>query len=172
MGVNQDAWQKAYKAGDTAGMNAAHQAEVNANAGSSKSFNSSTGTWSGGNTSGKTSGGGGTSHPTAKSTVNPNTGVDNNNYFSGGGYAYNDKYGLSHVVSDYQTALDYSGDGNIQNYDGAFGGGYALNNTGDRIGIQIGGTKAYGNDKDSNGNRISLPLIENSPYLQAISRKN
>lgn len=95
------------------------------------------------------SGGGGTNasslYPKATATVNPLTGVNNNNYFNGGGYAYNDKYGISHVVDDYGTALKYSGDGNVQSYKGAFGGGYAL---------------------DKSGNAMSLPgATYNSPNL-------
>ena len=44
----------------------------------------------------------------------------------GVGYAYVDRYGISHVVEDLATALNYSGDGNVYQYKGRFGGGYPL----------------------------------------------
>lgn len=40
------------------------------------------------------------------------------------GYQYNDKYGISHVVSDYNTAKQYSGNGQVNNYSGSYSGGY------------------------------------------------
>ena len=78
-------------------------------------------------------------------TTNPETGINNNNYFNGQGYAYTDKYNFPHVVSDYQTALDYSGNGDIASYQGAYGGGYALGEGGSRVFIPLSGAVQYGN---------------------------
>lgn len=62
-------------------------------------------------------------------------------------YAYQDQYGISHVTDDISTAQQYSGNGNISNYSGNYGGGYAL---------------------DSRGNAMSLPgSTYNSPNLVA-----
>lgn len=40
------------------------------------------------------------------------------------GYAYLDQYEILHVVSDEQTAKDYSGNGKVEEIDFAHGGGY------------------------------------------------
>ncbi len=79
-------------------------------------------------------------------TTNPETGINNNNYFNGQGYAYTDKYNFPHVVNDYQTALDYSGNGDIASYIGPYGGGYALGDGGSRVFIPLPGAVQYGND--------------------------
>lgn len=52
--------------------------------------------------------------------VNPN----------GNGFAYIDKYGSTHVSYNLITSLVYSRDGWVHEYDGKYGGGYALNNKG------------------------------------------
>lgn len=85
----------------------------------------------------------------ASPTTNPETGINNNNYFNGQGYAYTDKYGFPHVVNDYQTALDYSGNGDIASYQGAYGGGYALGEGGSRVFIPLPGAVQYGNNDGS-----------------------
>jgi len=46
--------------------------------------------------------------------------------FVGIGYAYRDTYGRWHVVRDLATALRWSRDGKVYEYEGTFGGGYAL----------------------------------------------
>lgn len=66
------------------------------------------------------------------------------------GYAYNDEYGFAHVVKDYETAIKYSGDGKIYSFEGKFGGGYALDNSGNRASLDLPDTKPYGNDIENN----------------------
>lgn len=63
------------------------------------------------------------------------------------GYAYVDKYGFSHVVADLSTAQEYSADGNVQQYFGNYGGGYALDNKGNRVAVSMPGVIPYGNDE-------------------------
>jgi len=84
------------------------------------------------------------------------------------GYAYTDKYGFGHVVADLLTAQQYARDatgptspwsdagGNISNiftnpgqtydYNGAFGGGYALDSNRQRMPLPLPGAVPYGND--------------------------
>mgnify|MGYP001223023094 CR=1 FL=1 len=69
-----------------------------------------------------------------------------NNKFTGQGYAYVDKYGYSHVVKDYDNALNASADGKVYSYQGDYSGGYAYDNQGYRVPLNIEGSKPYGND--------------------------
>ena len=64
----------------------------------------------------------------------------------GGGFAYADKYGFTHVTNDYETAMTYSKDGKVYDHQGDFSGGYAKNKDGGReylAGIQ--GSTNFGN---------------------------
>lgn len=71
-------------------------------------------------------------------------GADSQTY-TGKGFAYVDDYGFVHVVTNYQTAREYSGDGNVYVYDGQFAGGYAVTPEGERARIALPGSKEYGN---------------------------
>lgn len=71
---------------------------------------------------------------------------DSTNTFNGLGFAYTDKYNFPHVSNDYQTAVDYSGNGDISSYTGSYGGGYALGEGGSRVFIPLAGAVQYGND--------------------------
>ena len=68
------------------------------------------------------------------------------NKFDGQGYSYVDKYGFSHTVKDYDNALNASADGNVYNYQGNYSGGYAYDDRGYRVPLDIEGSKPYGND--------------------------
>ena len=73
--------------------------------------------------------------------------IFNNNTFEGGGWAYVDKYGYSHVVSDYLTAGKYKKPGTeVYQYNGRYGGGYGLDENNNRLRIPIPGEIPYGND--------------------------
>lgn len=85
-------------------------------------------------------------YPNATSKAWAGSGENNNNYFEGGGYAYIDKYGMSHVTSNPNDALEFSGDGKVYNYGGGFSGGYAVNQDGARQYLNLPGSKPYGND--------------------------
>lgn len=106
-------------------------------------------------------------------TTNPETGINNNNYFNGQGFAYIDKYGFPHVVHDYQTALDYSGNGDIASYQGPYGGGYALGEGGNRVFIPMPGAVQYGNNDNSrttaitSNNNSTSPTVDLSTTLNA-----
>jgi hypothetical protein len=64
------------------------------------------------------------------------------------GYAYIDKYGFSHVVKSYDTALQFAKpDTGIYAYHGKFSGGYAVNSQDTRLAIPLPGAVAYGNGK-------------------------
>lgn len=67
---------------------------------------------------------------------------------SGGGYAYKDKYGFTHVVSDYNTAKQYSADGNVYSYSGSYSGGYARDENGNRLNLPIAGAVPFGNGRN------------------------
>lgn len=121
----------------------------------------------------------------ASPTTNPLTGINNNNYFNGTGFAYIDKYGFPHVSNTYETALKYARDatgltedwiaggdtykifsnpGQVYEYNGPYGGGYALNKKGSRLALPLPGAVNYGNanrhmenDADSNPETLLLP---------------
>jgi hypothetical protein len=87
------------------------------------------------------SGGGGSSNKSGSASSGSGSGGS-----SGSGYAYVDKYGHSHVVKDYNTAKDYSADGNVYNYSGSHKGGYAYDADNYRVPLDLPGSKPYGND--------------------------
>jgi hypothetical protein len=66
------------------------------------------------------------------------------------GYAYIDKYGFSHVVKAYETALQFvKPETEIYGYNGDFQGGYATDvKDGGRIALPIPGSVAYGNEAE------------------------
>lgn len=67
------------------------------------------------------------------------------------GYAYIDKYGFSHVVKAYDTALQFAKpDTGIYAYHGKFSGGYAVNSQDTRLAVPLPGAVAYGNGKKEN----------------------
>lgn len=53
----------------------------------------------------------------------------------GKGFAYVDKYGFSHVADNFFSALVYSIDGKVYNYEGKQMGGYAVNAEGHRVAL-------------------------------------
>lgn len=53
----------------------------------------------------------------------------------GKGFAYVDKYGFSHVADNFFSALVYSMDGKVYNYEGKQMGGYAVNAQGHRVAL-------------------------------------
>lgn len=53
----------------------------------------------------------------------------------GKGFAYVDKYGFSHVSENFFTAMVYSMDGKVYNYEGRQMGGYAVNAEGKRVAL-------------------------------------
>lgn len=61
------------------------------------------------------------------------------------GYAYADRYGISHVVEDLATALNYSGDGNVYAYNGRFGGGYPLDQESQRALLYLPRAEEFNN---------------------------
>lgn len=70
----------------------------------------------------------------------------------GKGFAYVDKYGFSHVSDNFFSALIYSMDGKVYNYEGKQMGGYAVNAKGDRVALLgLDNSILYGNfrGKDS-----------------------
>lgn len=65
---------------------------------------------------------------------------------SPGGYAYTDKYGFPHVVSDIGTARQYAKpDTDVYGYTGSYGGGYATNPEGGRVALGLPGAINFGN---------------------------
>ncbi len=73
--------------------------------------------------------------------------ITNNNTFEGGGWTYVDKYGFSHVVSDYKTADRFKMPGTeVYQYNGRYGGGYALDPDNNRQRVSIPEEKPFGND--------------------------
>jgi len=94
---------------------------------------------------------------------------DDNNSFNGNGYAYADKYGYGHVVNDLPTAQQYSGNGDVSGYTGAYGGGYALGSDGNRTFLPLSGAVAYGNDGSSTSNYASGSGSNNSSSNQLTS---
>jgi hypothetical protein len=77
--------------------------------------------------------------------------ADDNNSMNGLGYAYKDKYGFSHVVADKATADKYSGDGDIQEYNGVYRNGYARDKSGARVAVDMPGVQDYGNNHEDQG---------------------
>lgn len=66
----------------------------------------------------------------------------------GKGFAYVDKYGYSHVSDNFFTALVYSMDGKVYNYEGKQMGGYAVNAQGERVALLgLDNSVLYGNFK-------------------------
>lgn len=88
------------------------------------------------------------------------------------GFAYNDEYGFAHVVKEYQTALKYSGDGNIYSFEGKFGGGYALDSEDNRASLALPDTKPYGNDvregETPEKSEGSFALLEHLSRMQGV----
>jgi hypothetical protein len=83
----------------------------------------------------------------------PNAGVNNNNLFSGGGYAYVDKYGIPHVVNDLATAQQYAKVGTpISPYSGTYSGGYASDMQGNRQWLSLPGAQQLGGASNPFGN--------------------
>lgn len=71
------------------------------------------------------------------------------NVFEGGGWAYVDKYGFSHVVSDYKTASQFKMPGtDVYQYNGRYGGGYALDQDQNRMRVALPNEVPFGNDID------------------------
>ncbi len=106
------------------------------------------------------------------SNVIQNKGV-NNNKKANMGYAYTDKYGFSHVVKDYETAVDNTGNGKVYEFKGRYAGGYAIDKDNNRAGLKLPGAVAYGNDverghtpKESKG---VFALIQKSGYSKHAS---
>ncbi len=119
----------------------------------------------------------------ATPTTNPVTGINNNNFFDGQGFAYTDQYGFPHVVNDYKTAQEYARDtsgpkvdwtslggehyqvyanpGEVSSYEGAYGGGYALDSDLNRVFIPLSGAVQYGN-ANSAGSRQASSTRSNS----------
>lgn len=90
--------------------------------------------------------------------------TENANIFQGGGWAYIDKYGFSHVVSEYKTAMDFKKSGtSIYSYNGKFGGGYALDEENNRLRVPVPGEKPY--DNDMNEPKENHALIADKRYL-------
>ncbi|AEG59377.1 hypothetical protein [Desulforamulus ruminis] len=79
------------------------------------------------------------------------------------GYAYKDKYGFTHVVSDYNTAKQYSGDGNVYSYSGSYGGGYAKDAKGNRYNLPISGATPFGNGSGVSGGGSYLGGLITAP---------
>lgn len=63
------------------------------------------------------------------------------------GYAYIDRYGFPHVVTDLATALNFSGDGKVYEYEGRFGGGYPLDKEDSRSILDLPQARIYSNAK-------------------------
>lgn len=64
----------------------------------------------------------------------------------GKGFAYVDKYGFSHVSDNFFTAMIYSLDGKVYNYEGQHVGGYAVNAKGHRMALLgLDNSVLYGN---------------------------
>lgn len=63
----------------------------------------------------------------------------------GTGYAYVDRYGFSHVTKDLATAMNYSGNGSVFEYNGTFGGGYPLDGDHDRAFLDLPQARMYAN---------------------------
>lgn len=75
----------------------------------------------------------------------------------GKGFAYVDKYGFSHVVDNFFTAMVYSMDGRVYNYEGKHIGGYAVTANGDRIALLgLENSVLYGNFKSGDPS-INIP---------------
>lgn len=80
------------------------------------------------------------------------------------GYAYVDKYGFSHVVKDYGTAVEYAQEGtDIYTYHGKYAGGYALNLDNQRMAVPLPKTIPYGNETRENGHET--PVMEEKKFM-------
>ena len=67
---------------------------------------------------------------------------------NGNGFGYADQYGFTHVSKDYHTAMGYSKDGKVYDYEGAYSGGYGRNDKGGRVNLAgINGSTPFGNSK-------------------------
>jgi len=148
---------KAKASGDTAGMQAAHDRAEQARA----SVGYSGGADGSGYITIDSTGGSGAYHP-----INGNV-----NDVYGVGYAYVDKYGFSHVVNDIETALNNSGDGNVQLYTGRYGTGYALSGEGNRFALNMPGVVPYGNERNTVISNMGLTEYYN-PNQIAINNRN
>lgn len=73
------------------------------------------------------------------------------------GYAYVDRYGFPHVVKDLATALNFSGNGKVYEYDGRFGGGFPRDKEGARAMLELPEARMY-----SNAYRIAQEADSNS----------
>lgn len=93
----------------------------------------------------------------------------------GYGFAYIDKYGFTHVVEDFRTAMVYSADGNLYVYEGEYSGGVATDSRGNRYylksipnSVNFGN---YGGDTD----RIygdDLRKFDESKYTEKVDPEN
>lgn len=60
---------------------------------------------------------------------------------NGLGYAYVDRAGIPHVTNSLKTALQSSGDGNVYEYNGLYGHGYAMDSDMEYVHIRIPGAR-------------------------------
>lgn len=73
--------------------------------------------------------------------------------YEGQGYSYKDDYGFGHTVKDFETAKKYA-DGDIYNYQGVYGGGYAKDlDTNERVDLNLPGSRDYGNRAEDDSQR-------------------
>ncbi len=126
-----------------------------------------------------------TSTTRTKSSPWPESGVDNNNYFDGVGYAYTDKYGVPHVVNDYATAAEYARDatgtrgpwtslgggtynvftdpGSVSAYRGPYSGGYAIDRDNNRVKVPLPGATAFGGGRGERAGVEGQSLAPTTP---------
>lgn len=72
------------------------------------------------------------------------------NKYEGGGWAYVDKYGFSHVVADFKTAQEFKMNSTqAYQYNGKYGGGYALSEENERMRVGLEKEVPYGNESDA-----------------------
>lgn len=79
----------------------------------------------------------------------------------GKGFAYVDKYGFSHVADNFFSAMIYSMDGKVYNYEGHHVGGYAVNAQGHRVALLgLDNSVLYGNFQNGDSvNTLSSPVL-------------
>jgi len=84
----------------------------------------------------------------------------------GGGFGYTDKYGFTHVVNNYETAMTNSKDGRIYDPPSNFSGGYARNELGGREYLAgFAGSTNFGNYNDVIDDKNLTPdSINNNKY--------
>ena len=91
---------------------------------------------------------------------------ENSQVREGTGYAYVDRYGFSHVSTDLASALNFSGDGKVYEYEGRFGGGYPLDKEDSRAILDLPQVRMYSNaqriaeakaEEEGNGAAPKLP---------------